>query len=259
MSIPSQLSSDRVFRSAILLGVVLVLGGSVGSQLLMQVGGSPRHEPLDFSEQLPDALKGVAQFPDGLPPFISSGGLYYPDKAVFDLGLGLGGLVFAFLAIQLFLRTSSQISGAGASIVRHLLNVGQLLAALLVGGSLVMITQYPFNVSFLKHLFYANNIFYGSLAWGGLMTLARGGLDRQLACCRLKLNLWRWILLGVGVVSYLLMTTLAAQKSFNGAALFEWLLTISTEILTLSLLPILVGAPDSAEPPPVLGSTAGNT
>ena len=257
MSIPSQLSSDRVFRSAILLGVVLVLGGSVGSQLLMQVGGSPRHEPLDFSEQLPDALKGVAQFPDGLPPFISSGGLYYPDKAVFDLGLGLGGLVFAFLAIELFLRTSSQISGAGASIVRHLLNVGQLLAALLVGGSLVMITQHPFNVSFLKHLFYANNIFYGSLAWGGLMTLARGGLDRQLACCRLKLNLWRWILLGVGVVSYLLMTTLAAQKSFNGAALFEWLLTISTEMLTLSLLPILAAAADSAEQPPMEELSAG--
>jgi len=83
MSIPSQLGSDRFFRRAILLGVVLVLGGSVGSQLLMQLGGSPRHEPLDFSEQLPEALKGVAQFPDGLPPFISSGGLYYPDKVVF--------------------------------------------------------------------------------------------------------------------------------------------------------------------------------
>ena len=83
------------------------------------------------------------------------------------------------------------------------------------------------------------------------MTLARGGLDRQLACCRLKLNPWRWILLGVGVVSYLLMTTLAAQKSFNGAALFEWLLTISTEMLTLSLLPILAAAPGSAEQPPV--------
>ena len=60
MGLPGQLSSDRFFRRAIILGVVLVLGGSVGSQLLMQVDGSPRHEPLDFSEQLPDALKGVA-------------------------------------------------------------------------------------------------------------------------------------------------------------------------------------------------------
>ena len=110
MGLPGQLSSDRFFRRVIILGVVLVLGGSVGSQLLMQVGGSPRHEPLDFSEQLPEALKGVAQFPDGLPPFISSGGLYYPDKAVFDLGLGLGGLVFWFLGLEIFLRTRAELA-----------------------------------------------------------------------------------------------------------------------------------------------------
>ena len=77
-----------------------------------------------------------------------------------------------------------------------------------------------------------------------LVTLARGGLDRQLVCCRMKLNLFRWILCAVGVVSYLLMTTLAAQKSFNNAALFEWLLTLSSETLTLSLLPILAVAPE---------------
>ena len=247
MNIPSRLTSDRLFRRAIMLGVVLVLGGSVGSQLLMQLGGGPRHQPLDFSDQLPshfsEDLKKVAIFPDGLPPFISSGGLYYPDKAVFDVGLGLGGLVFAFLAIELFLRTRSTLSEARGSIVRHLLNLGQLLAALLVGGSLVMITRYPYNVNFLGHLFYANNIFYGSLAWGGLLTLARGGLDRPLGCCGLKINLLRWILLAVGIASYVLMTMLAAQQSFNGAAFFEWLLTISTELLTLSLLPILAAVP----------------
>jgi len=253
MNIPSRLTSDGLFRRAIILGVVLVLGGSVVSQLLMQMGGGPRHQPLDFSAQLPsdfsEDLKKVAIFPDGLPPFISSGGIHYPEKAVFDVGLGLGGLVFAFLAIELFLRTRGALSVARASILRHLLNLGQLLAALLVGGSLVMITRYPFDVSFLKHLFYANNIFYGSLAWGGLLILARGGLDRQLACCRLKLNLLRWILLAVGIASYVLMTMLAAKQSFNGAAFFEWLLTISTELLTLSLLPILAGAAGSAEQP----------
>ncbi|MDP7206714.1 MAG: hypothetical protein QGH11_14160, partial [Pirellulaceae bacterium] len=151
MNIPSRLTSDRLFRRAIILGVVLVLGGSVGSQLLMQMGGGLRHQPLDFSAQLPsdfsEDLKKVAIFPDGLPPFISSGGLYYPDKAVFDVGLGLGGLVFSFLAIEIFLRTRSTLSEARASIVRHLLNLGQLLSALLVGGSLVMITRYPFNVN----------------------------------------------------------------------------------------------------------------
>ena len=88
-------------------------------------------------------------------------------------------------------------------------------------------------------------------AWpgGGLLTLARGGLDRQLACCRLKLNLLRWILLAVGLASYFLMTMLAAKQSFNGAAFFEWLLTISTELLTLSLLPILAAATGSAKQP----------
>ena len=65
MSIPGQLCSDRCFKWTIILGVVLVLGGSVGSQLLMQVGGSPRHEPLDFSKQLPEALKGVRSSPTG--------------------------------------------------------------------------------------------------------------------------------------------------------------------------------------------------
>jgi hypothetical protein len=253
MNIPGRLTSDRLFRRTIILGVVLVLGGSVVSQLLMQMGGGERDKPQNFSDQLPshfsEDLKKVAIFPHGLPPFISSGGIHYPEKAVFDVGLGLGGLVFAFLAIELFLRTRNTLSEARASIVRHLLNLGQLLAALLVGGSLVMITRYPFNVNFLGHLFYANNIFYGSLAWGGLLTLARGGLDRQLACCRLKLNLLRWILLAVGIASYVLMTMLAGKQSFNGAAFFEWLLTISTELLTLSLLPILAVAAESAKQP----------
>jgi hypothetical protein len=250
MNIPGRLTSDRFFRWAIILGVVLVLGGSMVSQLLMQLGGGPRHEPHDYSSQLPrdypEGLKEMAIFPDGLPPFISSGGLYYPDKAVFDVGLGLGGLVLAFLAIELLLRTRRQLIRKRASIVRQLLNLGQLMAALLVGGSLVMITRHPFDESFLTHLSYANKIFVGSLAWGGLLILARGGLDRQLTCCRLKLNLLRWILLGVGIASYFLMTTLAAQTSFNGAALFEWLLTISTEMLTLSLLPILAASPERA-------------
>ena len=53
----------------------------------------------------------------------------------------------------------------------------------------------------------------------------------------------------MGLASYFLMTMLAAKQSFNGAAFFEWLLTISTELLTLSLLPILAAAAGSAEQP----------
>ena len=41
------------------------------------------------------------------------------------------------------------------------------------------------------------------------------------------------------------MTMLAGKQSFNLAAFFEWLLTISTELLTLSLLPILAAAAET--------------
>jgi hypothetical protein len=260
MNIPDRLTSDRFFHKAIIVGVCLVLGASVVSQLLMQLGGGDRDKPLDFSKQLDgydDDFKKMAIFPKGLPPFISSGGLHYPEKAVFDLGLGLGGLVFWFLGLEIFLRTRAELARQQASRARHLFNGGQLLATLLVGGSLVMTTRYPFDISFLKHLFFATGIFYGSLAWGLLLILARSGLDRQLACCGWKLNRLRWVLLGVAVASFLLTAFLVRRGENNGAALFEWLLAISSQGLVLSLLPTLVVAAGSAEQPPVEGTPEG--
>ena len=227
---------DLWYRRLIVLAVSLVIGASVGSQILMQLGGGPRNERMDLSDQIGDDFKGLAIFPDGLPPFISSAGLFYPEKAIFDWGLGLGGIIFCILGIEVTVRTQRELISTGANVLRTALNLGQLIAALGVGVSLVMLTRYPFNVSFLNHLLIANGIFYGSMVWGGLLTLARSGLDGKIQWRGFSINHGRWLLVVMGVVSYFLMTGFGAQRSFNLSALFEWLLTLSSEAITLTLL-----------------------
>ena len=230
------LMDDRWYRRLIVVAVCLVIGASVGSQLLMQFGGGPRDEPMDLSDQIGEDFQGLAIFPDGLPPFISSGGLFYPEKAIFDWGLGLGGIVFCILAIELTIRTQRELISRESHRLRTALNLGQFIAALVVGISLVMLTQYPFHLYFLNHLLVANGIFYGSMVWGGLLTLARSGLDGKIQWQGFSLNHWRWLLVVIGVASYFLMTGFGAQRSFHLSALFEWLLTLSSEAITLTLL-----------------------
>jgi hypothetical protein len=253
MALPEKLVSDELLRKAVYAGVILVLGACLLSQVMMQLGGGVRDQPLDLSDQLPDNMddraEGAAMFPDGLPPFISSGGVFYPEKAVFDVGLALGGILTMLLAVELFLRTGAGLKGSDGSIWRRGANVGQLVTGVVMGGSLVMLTRHPFNVELVTHLFYAMNIFYGTFIWGAFLTFSRGRLDANLTFRKgWPLSNIRWGLVLVGFISMQLMLILLANNLINGSAFFEWAMTFAVEAQILTILPILATVTQDPHP-----------
>jgi len=243
MALPESLVKDQVLRKAVIAGFVLVLGACILSQIMMQLGGGPRDEPMDLSSQITipgdDTLGSLAIFPDGMPPFISCGGVFYPEKAVFDIGLTLGGLLFCFLGIEMFLRTESSLKASNGSNWRRCANVGQLASAWVIGISMVMITRHPFDVSLMTHLFYAMNIFHGSYIWGIFIAVSRGQLDQSLTYRNWSVNNIRWVLAGSGILSFILMSIMIPTGNFAIAAFFEWTMTFAAEGQALALLPIL--------------------
>ena len=50
----SPIQRDEVFRRAIQIGVFLVVGCCLISQVMMQLGGGERDEPMDLRDQVPD-------------------------------------------------------------------------------------------------------------------------------------------------------------------------------------------------------------
>ena len=102
--------NDDGFRRAIQVGVILVVGSCLISQVMMQLAGGERDEPMDLRDQVPDDFndEGLV-FEDGFPPFISSAGGLMPEKAVFDFGLFTGGLVMIFLSFGIFTGPSPLI------------------------------------------------------------------------------------------------------------------------------------------------------
>ena len=98
-----QIFDDQGFKRAIQIGVILVVGCCIVSQLMMQLGGGERDQPLDLTDQVPEDvdIDGLV-FENGFPPFISSAGAFMPEKAVFDFGLFCGGVVMIFLSFSIF-------------------------------------------------------------------------------------------------------------------------------------------------------------
>lgn len=226
------MDDDRL-RKAILAGVVLVVGACVLSQVMMQMGGGARDEPMDLSDQVPEGGGIVVLFPDGLPPFISSGGVYQPEKAVFDIGLGLGGLLMIALSFEVFHRTEPEGRG------RRLANVGALVSGIVVGFSMFNLTANPLHTDLLAHIFWAMNIFWGAQIWMGCLTHARGGLDAHLRWRGWSLNRVRWSIFAFGVISFQAMTAFIATGHLVESAIFEWTLTFSAEAMMLTLIPAI--------------------
>jgi hypothetical protein len=225
---------DEHLRKAIIAGVIFVVGACLISQIMFQMAGGPRDEPMDISDQLPaDWLGSPMVFEDGLPPFISSGGVFQPEKAVFDIGLGLGGLLMMALSFEVYQRTEP----VGRK--RKVANVGALISGVIVGFSMFSLPAHPLNTHLMLHIFWAVNIFWGAQVWIGCLTYARGEIDAGLEWRGQSINRIRWALFGVTILSFQLMTALIATDHLVGSALFEWTLTFSAEAMILTLIPAI--------------------
>lgn len=229
---------DEHLRKAIIAGVILVVGACLISQIMFQMAGGPRDEPMDISDQLPaDWLGSPMVFEDGLPPFISSGGVFQPEKAVFDIGLGLGGLLMMALSFEVYQRTEP----VGRK--RKVANVGALISGVIVGFSMFSLPAHPLNTHLMQHIFWAVNIFWGTQVWLFCLTYARAELDANVRWKGYSINRIRWSLFATAIFSFQAMTALISTGHLSESAFFEWTLAFSAEGALLTLLPALTVAP----------------
>ncbi|MDG1524488.1 MAG: hypothetical protein P8Q90_00240 [Candidatus Thalassarchaeaceae archaeon] len=229
-----QYLNDDYLRRVIQMGVIIIVGSCLISQVMMQLGGGERDQPVDLSDQVPDDFgdDGLI-FEDGFPPFISSAGAFMPERAVFNFGLFTGGLVMIFISFEIFHRTKPE----GRK--RKVSNVVALVSGIFIGFSMMQIVAHPFNTSIIMHIFWAMNIFWCAQIWIGTLAYARGDLDSDVSWKRYPIHQIRWALFATAVISFQAMTVLVATGHLVESAIFEWTLTFSAEAMMLSLIPAL--------------------
>lgn len=222
------------FRRAIQIGVILVVGSCIISQVMMQLGGGERDEPMDLRDQVPDGFEdGGLVFEDGFPPFISSAGGLMPEKAVFDFGLFTGGLMMIFLSFGIFHRTKPECRK------RKICNVIALISGITIGFSMMQIVAHPFNSSIVMHVFWAMNIFWAAQVWIAALAFSRGEIDSEVQWRRWSVNRIRWVMCATAVLSFNAMSLLVATGHLLESAIFEWTLTFAAEATMLTMIPTL--------------------
>ena len=231
---------DHVSRRLLLAAVAITLATCIISQAMLQLGGGPRDEQLDLSDQLED-LDRTLVF-DGLPPFISSAGVYYPERAVFEVGLSIAGLLIIGLGFVLAQRTENDLKKGEGTNIRRLFNLAGMLLAVFSGASLVIMTRHPMHTDLVAHLTYAMYVFYGSIAWAACATAARGRLDADLEWRGHSLVKMRWSLLTLAFLSLQITIGTIAFSSMLLSAFFEWVMLFSMQAVLLTFLPLFPAA-----------------
>jgi len=235
--IPPGILSPEIGRKVLISAVIFIIATSIITQAFVQLGGGPRNDDIDLTDQITHST-GETHILEGLPPFISSGGVYQPEKTIFTIGLSLSGLLFIVLGIDFGTRTHRLLSVAGAKPWRRVSNVASTVAAIGAGVSLMMIPQYPFDVSLVAHLFYAITIFYCSFFWVFFSHLARSGSeDDSLTWRGYRIStLRKYLLLGLFVSLILTIYAPPAGYMLLGA-FFEWMLLLTSMGGLLSNMP----------------------
>lgn len=229
--------SDAQLRKTIIGAVCFVIGACIISQVMMQLAGGPRDEPLTFDGRIPEEMNAdEIEFEDGLPPFISSAGGFYPERAVFDAGIGIGGLLMIGFSFELFHRTKP------TGDLRKFANICGLTTGVVIGFSMFNIIVYPFNTEFDMHIFWAMVIFIGAQIWALCLTIARSEIDADLKWKEWDLTKIRWFVFASIVVSFHLMLLLVYSGHYIIGAVFEWLLMFSSQSFLLTFVPTLGGA-----------------
>ena len=229
-----QIFNDAHLRRAIQLGVFLVVGCCIISQVMMQLGGGERDERVDLTDQAPDGFEDEGFiFEDGFPPFISSAGAFMPEQFVFNFGLFTGGVVMILLSFEIFHRTKPE------GTKRNVANVTALITGIVIGFSMMQIVAHPFNTSLIMHIFWAMNIFWGAQLWIATLAYARGEIDAEIQWRGWEINRIRWGLFAVSIISFQAMTALVATGHLVESAILEWTLTFSAEAMILTLIPAL--------------------
>lgn len=218
---------DDERRSKLLkLAIGTVIVTALLSQLLLQIGGSPRDEPLDFTEQL-EQLDHPLIFENGLPPFISSAGVYAPESIVFGIGFTLSGILFVLLSYEMAICNSLKLSQNESTNLHIWSNNLGMLVGMFTGASLIIISWTPMHTQLIAHVALALQIFYGGMLWASLVTISRSRIDSKKQFKNIPMNLLRWTLIAITFFSLQLSGLAIANDSLNLAAALEWVLFFS--------------------------------
>ena len=196
------------------------------SQLIMQLGGGPRDELMDLSDQLIVFGQAVI-FENGLPPYISSAGVFAPESIVFGIGFTIVGVLIIWLSKEIWEETCKQFQENHTTSLHLRTNNIGLIAGMIGGIILVFLAWTPMNTQLVSHLVMATIVFLGSILWTILITVSRTILDADKQWCGYNIIRLRWTLMSVAFISLQLSIISFVLISTTVSAAFEWLLFIS--------------------------------
>jgi hypothetical protein len=196
------------------------------SQLIMQLGGGPRDELMDLSDQLIVFGQAVI-FENGLPPYISSAGVFAPESIVFGIGFTIVGVLIIWLSKEIWEETCKQFQENHTTSLHLRTNNIGLIAGMIGGIILVFLAWTPMNTQLVAHLVMATIVFLGSILWTILVTVSRTILDADKQWCGYNIIRLRWTLMSVAFISLQLSIISFVLISTTVSAAFEWLLFIS--------------------------------
>jgi len=219
----------------------MILGTSILTQILLQTGGGERNDPIDLSDQVPDMFESLVIFPEGLPGFISSGGVFSPENMIFNIGLKIGGILYLVIGIEIFLRTNSKLNSEDKKEIKN--NLISLICTTLAGFSLFMLTFFPMDENLIFHLIFAFLIFIPVVIWTFTSYRSREKIDSEIKFRHTNLNEIRKKLAYLSLFSFLLMILgnhRIAGMSLIGSVIGEWSLMFISQLHVLTFIPNLV-------------------
>lgn len=214
-------------RTKILFSMVGITSlTAIISQIMMQLGGGARDELMDLSDQLIVFGKAVI-FENGLPPYISSAGVFAPESIVFGIGLSIVGVLIIWLSKEIWKETCKQFQEKHTTTLHLRTNNIGLIAGMIGGIVLIFLAWTPMNTQLVAHLVMATIVFLGSILWAVLVTISRTILDADKQWRGYNISQLRWILMSVAFFSLQLSLISFNLISTSVSAAFEWLLFIS--------------------------------
>ena len=104
-------------------------------------------------------------------PFISDIDLYQPGDTIFTVGAMGSGILAAWFLFELHALRHKMIVNKSYGAFWVVFNYVALVPGIIAAVSCFRIGNAPWNVDFLEHGLYAEDIFYGGIYWGILSTI----------------------------------------------------------------------------------------
>ncbi len=216
---------------------------TVVSQLTMQLLGGNRHDSSYWSQEI-ENLGEELIFENGLPPFISSAGVFPPESYIFGIGLTITGILFILLSYEMAnLQEITLSKDPKSTKFSYWSNKLGLIFGVFTGASIILISWTPMDTQLMAHIQLAIQVFYGALLWASFATISRTSIDNEVRVKNISINTIRWSLIVLAFTSLQLIPVAIIHSMLNLAALFEWIMFFSLCLVLFSFNLIFTSTP----------------